>query len=255
MTPGSADPCRAAAQHAAFVRTLRLNAAHIQELSFVHGAYDSVFVKDCAITIDGRALLASARHPQRRSELPARREELERLGLDVEDPLPMALEGGDVVVTSDLALLGYGLRSERGSTGPLARFLGVDVVPLELVDDRLYHLDTALSVLSDGTALYCPEAFSPRARRVLEALPFERIAVAPDEALRFATNVVELGDVIVTGTVAPKLAAELERRGRRVVYTPLDEFQRAGGSAACLVLPRYGRAIETPTTAILSTAA
>jgi N-dimethylarginine dimethylaminohydrolase len=55
--------------------------------------------------------------------------------------------------------------------------------------------------------------------------------------VQFALNFVEIGDTIVTGTDAPEVTAALSARGKRVIVTPLDEFQRAGGSAACLLAP------------------
>jgi N-dimethylarginine dimethylaminohydrolase len=242
MRVGAADSQRACAQHAALVRALDRAGARVLRLPFLHGAFDSVFMKDSAILIDrgGRpcALPTTFRHGQRRVETAARAHQLARAGFTVARPLASAIEGGDVHVVAHrgLALLGHGVRSERASTTGLAYFLGCDVVPLELRDPALFHLDTALTVLADDTLVYCSEAFSPASVRALEALHWKRtVDVSLAEAKTFAINIVEVRGTIITGTDTPA-AVELWRSlGRPVIVTPLDQFQLAGGSAACLV--------------------
>lgn len=231
MEVGGADPQRACEEHARFVATLRAHGARVVRLPFLHGEFDSVFVKDSAIVVDGRVLPATPRFAERSDEPTARAHQYARLGAAVAPPLPTHLEGGDVVIAARrrLAFMGHGFRTDAASAMPLARFLGCEVVALELVDPALYHLDTALAVLSDGTLLACPDAFTLSARRTLQRLPFDLRWVARDEALAFALNIVELDDVLVARTTASAL------RDRRVVTVQLDEFLRAGGSAACLV--------------------
>jgi len=242
MRVGAADPKRACAQHAALVRALERAGARVLRLPFLHGAFDSVFMKDSAILIerDGRALAlpTTFRHGQRRVETASRARQLARAGFTVARPLSTAIEGGDVHIVAHrgLALLGHGVRSDLASIKGLAYFLGCDVVPLELRDPALFHLDTALTVLSDDTLVYCREAFTPASARALEALHWKRmIDVSLADAMTFAINIVEVRGTIITGTDTPA-AIELWRSlGRPVLVAPLDQFQLAGGSAACLV--------------------
>ena len=49
MRVGAVDTARAVRQHASFVRALRQCGAHIEVIAFVHGAFVSVFAKDCAM--------------------------------------------------------------------------------------------------------------------------------------------------------------------------------------------------------------
>ena len=209
-------------------------------LPFLHGAFDSVFMKDSAILVardgDLYALPSTFRHEERRVETAPRTQQLARAGFSFARPLPTRLEGGDVQVIAHrrLALLGHGVRSERASSTGLAYFLGCDVIPVELRDPDLFHLDTALTVLSDDTLVYCRDAFTPCSQRALDALRFKRVIdVALKDACRFALNIVEVRGAIVTGT--PGSEALWRSLGRRVVVAPLDQFQLAGGSAACLV--------------------
>lgn len=236
MRVGASDPDLSCAQHARFVRALRRAGARVLQLPFLHGAFDSVFMKDSAILVDGdrpRALPTTFRHGERVIESEARSGQLARAGFDVADQLPTHLEGGDVLVIPhrSLALLGHGVRSHRDSARGLAAFLGCDVIPLELADEAMFHLDVALTVLSDDTLVYCPEAFTPTARRTIESLAFAHVrTVSAAEASRFSLNIVEVGRTIVTGTPSAHLWPD-----REVIVAPLDQFQLAGGSAACLV--------------------
>ena len=100
----------------------------------------------------------------------------------VEHASVIAVEGGDIVMApyTGAALLGTGFRSAKSSSAALAKFLDRTVVTLELVDPHLYHLDTAFTVLADGTALICEDAFSRDSLRVIrrmgwnELLPISR---------------------------------------------------------------------------------
>ncbi|WP_244237294.1 dimethylarginine dimethylaminohydrolase family protein [Corallococcus llansteffanensis] len=243
MKVGAVAWRRACGQHRAFLRVLREAGASCFELPFVHGAYDSVFAKDNAVLVsqDGelRALLATMRHGQRRGEQRARARWLAARGFDVIEPSCVHIEGGDVAMlpAGRGALLGYGQRSTQRAAGVLEAFLDAPVTPLELCDPYLYHLDTALTVLSDGTALVCPEAFTPESLRTLARTEGigQVVPIARDDALAFGLNLVEVGNTVIVGARVPRVEAVLRGLGRRPVSVRLDQFHLAGGSAACLV--------------------
>ena len=58
----------------------------------------------------------------------------------------------------------------------------------------------------------------------------------PEDAARFAANAVVVGRNIVLSSCSAALRRTLEERGYRMIETPLDAFQRSGGSACCLTL-------------------
>src|SRR3569832_832475 len=118
MRIGAVDFERAAGQHLALRTALCRAGAQVIDLPFVHGAYDSVFIKDSAILIErngsAQALLCAPRFSERRCEQLARAARLYRLGVCVQAPPSEPLEGGDVVMLpGGRALLGHGLRSAR----------------------------------------------------------------------------------------------------------------------------------------------
>lgn len=243
MRVGAACPERANRQHGELVATLRSLGALVDEVPFVHGAFDSVFAKDSAVVIERaggivEALVARPRFVERQTEQEARTSALVAHGIRVIGTSSAALEGGDVVVLpgAQTAFLGHGFRSDPGAAQDLADLLGADVTCLALRDPRLYHLDMALAVLDDGTALVCTDALTRESVAVLEAHPFvtDVVRVPLDEALRFGTNVVQVGSTIVTAADAPTTRRALGERGYRVRRVRLDDFHHAGGSAACL---------------------
>ena len=239
MRIGETSPERARAQHAGLVRALRHAGAQVRELGFVHGAFDCVFMKDSVVLAargDARgALPATFRCEERMIESASRSRALAQLGFTVAPSLAVPLEGGDICVVEHrrIALLGHGVRSSRDAAPGLAAFLGYEVHPLELRDPALFHLDTALTVLPDDTLVYCPDAFTPAALATLRGLRFARThEVTSELACTFGLNVVPVGATLVTGTSTPALWEALDLPA---IYTPLDQFQLAGGSAACLV--------------------
>ena len=243
MQPGAADPEGAQAQHAAFVNVLREAGARLLPVPFIHAAFDSVFTKDAAILTEHRgvrlALLSRFEGAERRREETVRGRHYEAMGFSVMGAPPLPLEGGDVVrVKNGPVLLGYGQRSRRAAAPVLESFLDREVLPLELVDPWLYHLDTALAALDDGTILCCREAFTNQGlQRLMQHPAVKEIHFIPRvEACRFALNLVQLGRTIVTGTPkVPVLNRLLQARGFRVRSVDLSQFHLAGGSAACLV--------------------
>lgn len=244
MAIGAVDFERAAAEHAAFVSALAATGAQLLKLPFVHGAYDSVFVKDPALLLvrrgRGKALLARFQHPERRQERTARAQAYEQQGYEVttDDQAP-TWEGGDVVMlpSGEGLFLGHGFRSHFAAAAWLERHAGVPVWPLELSDPRLYHLDMVFTILPDGTGLVCPWGLTARSLRVLEQVRGVRrlIRVSRESALRFALNLVAIGDTVVLGSHDPPVEAIVKALGYRCVVVPLRQFHLAGGSAACLV--------------------
>lgn len=240
MQVGSTSLDRACAQHDALVQALTACGAVVQRHPFVRGCFDCVFAKDNAVlarTARGRrALVCRPRHDVRAREQLARARSLSRHGYHV-DHARHHLEGGDVVRATGGLLLGHGFRSEPDAARELASWSGLDVLAVELVDPHLYHLDTALAALPDGTVLVCPDALAPASLRALRRWPRARriVEVARDEALRFGLNLVAVGRRAILSRGAPGVERALASLGYEPLTLELDEFHRAGGSAACLV--------------------
>jgi N-dimethylarginine dimethylaminohydrolase len=237
----------AAQQWTGLEEALRAAGAAIDYVAPRPGLPDLVFTANAAVVLDGTALLARFRHPERQGEEPVFASAFEGLrerGLierTVTLPDGVVMEGaGDCLFDEarNLFWMGFGQRSERRAVDAVAQTFGLGVVPLELVDPRFYHLDTAFCPLPTGDVIYHAGAFTDEgrieiARRVPES---KRIVLSDEEATQFSANAVCVGRTIVMSRCTDSLRKRLERRGYQVAATPLDTFLRSGGSAACLTL-------------------
>lgn len=204
-------------------------------------APDVVFTASAALMIGNLAIVSSFRHAERRREQPVYRAALARAGYATTFLRQTYFEGaGDALFDRVRPLLyaGYGWRTERGATLQLQEIVGCRVLPLLLVDERFYHLDTALCPLSSGHVLAHMDAFSPHAQTMLRRAiePGYLIEVTIDDALRFACNALEVGDAVVMHDCSRRLRERFHDAGYRVFCTELTEFVTSGASAKSLTL-------------------
>ena len=202
------------------------------------GLPDLVFTANAGLIHGRTAILSRFRHPQRQGEEPVFQDHLTKLGFDV-----VALsaddyfEGaGDALFCGETLFAGYRIRSSVRSLQRVAARIGVQVLPLELTDERFYHLDTCFCPLNPTTAIWFPPAFDHYGRQVIEANVPALIALEEAEATCFAANAVVVARSVVTNVGCPRLHEQLRGAGFDPVATPLSEFVRAGGSAKCLTL-------------------
>lgn len=244
---GEALHATAARQWQGLFRALGANGANIETVEPRDGLPDLVFTANSAVVLDGKALLARFRHPQRRDEEPvfaaAFRALRARRLIDEIATLPpgVALEGaGDCLWDPHRRMfwMGNGFRTDAAAREIVAAEFGVPCVALALADPSYYHLDTAFSPLPCGTVMYHPGAFTPDALVEIHArvAPEQRIELSPADAARFAANAVSFGRTILLSACSEALRAQLNDRDYKVVKTPLAAFLRSGGSACCLTL-------------------
>ena len=245
-------------QWQALRRALSAEGVEIEFVPAVAGVPDLVFTANAAVVMDGKALLARFRHPERQREEPHFARAFHALMasgyVETVAHLPdgLVLEGaGDCVWdgTRGLFWIGYGQRSDRAAQSAVEDAFGLEVVALELADPRFYHIDTTLCPLTQGDVIYFPGAFTSDGLAAIRAriAPDARIEIDADDATTLAANAVCLDDTIILSRCSAGLRRSLEARGYRVVETPLDAFLRSGGSAFCLTLRldrRSGRTLR-----------
>ena len=210
----------------------------ISLLTPVQGLPDLVFTANAAMIYGRRAILAHFRHHQRQGEESLCAAWFRKHGFAVEQlPEGRYFEGaGDALFCGETLIAGYKIRSDVRSQQMIGELIGREVIPLELIDDHYYHLDTCFCPLAAGEAIWFPGAFDDYGRRALtERIP-SLIEVAAEEAQSFACNAVVVGRNVVTTTGCPQLHRDLKARGYTPHETPLSEFIKAGGSAKCLTL-------------------
>jgi N-dimethylarginine dimethylaminohydrolase len=150
------------------------------------------------------------------------------------------LEGhGDLLWHPDRSRIwaAYGFRSTRGGVEKFAaamQELDLPVIPLQLVDEHCYHLDTCLCPLNDDAALIYAGAFSPESLKAVRA-GWKRIhELTRDEALQFMGNGIVVNGRFITARLSQNLQRILAQEGLTPVVVDTSEFEKSGGSVFCM---------------------
>ena len=235
------DSARAMSQWHALMDVLSQDVgAGIEQMPAVEGLPDMVFTANAGVVVGRRALVSRFRYPERQREEVHferwfREQKYEVLTMDK----TLYFEGaGDLLGFQDAWFGGYRQRSDIRAFPKVGDMFQREIIPLELIDPRFYHLDTCFCPLSGGELLYFPPAFDAYGQAAIaKRIPdTRRLTVPEDEALRFACNAVCIGKHIVIPAGCPRTTQLLEARGYRTYAVQLDEFMKSGGAAKCLTL-------------------
>src|SRR5436305_9040626 len=183
--------------------------AGLDDVEPADGLPDMPFAANAGLVHDGTFIPARFRFPQRQPEVPHFTSWFRDRGYRVV-PLPSSgtFEGeGDALFQPGAPLVwgGYGVRTSLQAHRDLADLLDVEVIPLRLVDERFYHLDTCFCPLPGGRVVYYPAAFdhdslAPIRARVPAA---NRCEVDASDALSYACNAVVAGGAYITNFAGP----------------------------------------------------
>jgi N-dimethylarginine dimethylaminohydrolase len=212
----------------------------LERMDPIAGLPDMVFTANAGVLHGRLAVTSRFRHPERQREERYFEQWFRAHGYDVtvlEEGL--YFEGaGDLLGFSDIWFGAYRQRTDIRAYPRLSEIFNREIIPLELVNPRFYHLDTCFCPLSGGELLYYPSAFDPYAQTVLsDRIAKDRQMIVPEvEALRFACNAICIGRHVVLPEGCPDTMKQLKERGYQPHAVPLDEFMKAGGSAKCLTL-------------------
>jgi N-dimethylarginine dimethylaminohydrolase len=225
-------------QWSALYETIRSLGVKVDLIKPVRGLPDLVFTANAGLVFENLFIGSRFRYGVRQGEATyfedwARGRDFEIIEL----PPGYNFEGaGDALFCGETLIAGYRFRSDVRSHQWIGERLGVEVLPLELIDPRFYHLDTCFCPLAPDLALYYPGAFDQYGCSVLHDRIPNLIEVAIEEAISFSCNAVVVGKTVLLNDGAPKLAQDLRDRGLAVHMLGFSEFIKSGGSAKCLTL-------------------
>jgi N-dimethylarginine dimethylaminohydrolase len=232
------DRDRAHDQWTALVRALTDAGADVELMDPHPDVPDLVFTANAGIVNGTQFIPARFRHPQRQPETEFNRAWFAARGFRVDElPEDVCQEGaGDALPFAGGLVSGYRFRSDAKSHADLSRLTGASVRSIELVDDRLYHLDLTFCPLDARRAIVAPLGWDHYGRRVIDAVVPEPLVLEDDEALAFVANSVVVGSRIVMPSCPARVGRQLEAWGFDVAVVPVDEFLKAGGGCRCLTL-------------------
>jgi N-dimethylarginine dimethylaminohydrolase len=212
----------------------------LERMTPLPGLPDLVFTANAGLVVGRSAVVSRFRYPERQREEPYFEQWFREQGYEVMTvESGLHFEGaGDLLGFPHTWFGGYRQRSDIGVYPILSERFQQEIIPLELIDSRFYHLDTCLCSLSGGELLYFPAAFGGDDRQAIaERIPDDlRFAVPPDEAVKFACNAVCIGQHVVLPAGCLTTQNWLQSRGYTTHPVQLDEFIKSGGAAKCLTL-------------------
>lgn len=232
------DPALARGQWAVLKEVLADVGAEIRLMNPVNGLPDLVFTANAGLVWGTSVFLPRFRHAARQGETHVDAACFRDHGFQtITLPEEMDFEGaGDALFCGDTLFAGYMIRSDASAMQWVAGEMDCRVIPLQLIDEHYYHLDTCFCPVSETEAIYFPAAFDDYGLQALNEYIPTLITVESEEAARFACNAVVIGRNVVLNTGCPKLEAELQALDYDTRSTELGEFIKAGGSAKCLTL-------------------
>jgi N-dimethylarginine dimethylaminohydrolase len=190
--------------------------------------------------VAGHTLSARFANPQREPEAAVHAAWHQRNGIlygggEVQQPIAVNEAEGDFAVLSKRILAGYGFRTTPAAHRELAALTNREVISLELVDPRLFHLDLALAVLDDvrDHIAYYPEAFSQESRRLLAELLPDALIANEHDAYAFGLNAVSDGLHVFIPSGTQQLREDLAAAGYWPISVDLSELVKGGGNVKC----------------------
>lgn len=147
---------------------------------------------------------------------------------------------------------GYGERSEERTYEWMRDQFGMEIIPLELVDPYLYHLDCSIFPIDRETTMVCTEMFESEELAELEQYT-DIVDVSADSAYSGICNCVRLGNTIMNASNIHDLerdsedyAFELSKnraledivvsRGFELSLFNLSEYLKGGALLSCMIM-------------------
>ena len=251
------DVEKAKAEHAAILKCFEEAGIELVKVNPPKDCQDGVYTANWALVKDGVAVMARLPEARKAEEAYARKC-LEEQGIKtVLVPDNYLYSGqGDSLRCGKYLFGGRGYRSDPEAQQFAAKTLGLELIQVhakpQLNDDGTEHinpvtnhadsfwydLDLAISVIDEHTIAYCPGALDEESNQKIEAITdLDKIKVDFDECTKgFANNLVSTGKHVIMSNHAPKLQAELEKRGLICLTPDVTELKEGGGYIRCVSL-------------------
>ena len=204
--------------------------------------------------------------PPRRGEEKAALDYFKAAGYKTEK-CPFYFEGeADLKHIVDNVYIGaYGIRTERKALDWFAEQYGMKVIPIEMTDERNYHLDTEIFPLTSTELLVAVSALKPAEIKAIEKVA-DIIEVPKNLAYAGTTNCVRTQNLLLCGSALEALEAAgihddewKEQRDKRhfleevaakhdmmLVMPDLSEMSKSGADLSCNVLHCNRKAYSVP---------
>ena len=220
-----------AAEHEAYARALGQAGVSVEILDPLEDFPDSVFVEDPALVFGNGAILLNPGAASRAGESEHLLPVLER-----QFPTVMRIEdghadGGDVLVTPEMVMIGLSARTDEAGARSLAGLLRGLGHKAEIVNPPrgALHLKTIATLIDEETILTTAEG---QASGLFDR--FRQIVVdASEEA---ATNALRINDTLLLSASAPRIAERLDKAGYWLALLDTTHINRIDAGLSCMSL-------------------
>lgn len=255
------DVEKAKREHADICAAFKQAGIEVVQVPPPETSQDGVYTANWALTRGNKAVMANLPN-MRKSEEEYAEKRLRELGFEiVKLPAHLKFSGqGDSLPCGNLLFTGTTYRTDDLVHKMLAEELGYEVIGVQTIpetdengvpvtnpvtgwpDSFFYDLDLAISIIREDLIAWCPDAFTPESQKKIRELDIDKIEVSYQEATEAsACNLVSTGETVVMGNKAPKLKAELERHGLKVLTPEVSELMKGGGFIRCCSLTLNNR--------------
>ena len=247
---------KAKAEHALILDCFKKAGIKLIKVAPPKNCQDGVYTANWGLVKDGIAVLSRLPKARKAEEAYAKKC-LEKQGIKtVSVPGNYLFSGqGDSLRCGKYLIAGTGYRSDIEAQQFAAATLGLEPVLIHAkpqlnddgsehinpvtnhADSLWYDLDLAVSVINNRTIAYCPDALDEESNKKLQSLNLDQILVDYEECTKgFANNLVSTGKHVIMSNKAPKLQAELEKRGLICLTPDVTELKKGGGYIRCASL-------------------
>lgn len=228
MDRGQPDADTYRTEHAAYLAALEQCGVETMVLPPLEAFPDSVFVEDAALCLPAGFVILRPGAPARRGEAEEMAADFENLGHAFTRIESGCIDGGDILVTDQVVMVGRSARTDQEGFEALADLLTAWGYATRLVETPgdVLHLKSDCAILDTETVL----ATGRLARsgcfgefRVLEV-------PAGEEA---AANSIRVNDHVLVPQGYPATAERLDQAGYRVITVPATQAALLDGGLSC----------------------
>ncbi|MEI6728626.1 MAG: arginine deiminase-related protein [bacterium] len=239
MKPGTVDTQKALDQWHNLVAAYKASGIEVEILDQKKGLADMVFAADQGLIVSKERkilLLSNFKYTQRQGESLEYKRWFIDQGYRV-DTLPKQLTfegGGECIPWNGKFFIGEGFRNNSDTYKYIEKKYKVEFIPLKLINEKFYHLDTCFFVLNQTTAFYYPPALAEKSITKLEQLFPNLIEFTTQEIEAFAANSVVTENSVFMQTGSQTFKDKVEFLGYTVIQADISEFIKSGGGIHCL---------------------
>jgi len=236
MQPGTINKEKALQEWKKLVQAYKNQGIIVEVIKQQKGSPDMVFATDQGIVQGKKVLLSKFWKDERKKESDHYEKWFLKNNYKVSYlPDGVYFEGnGDSYLWNDKLFIGVGYRADMKTCKVVGKLLDREVIPLEIIDSKFYHLDVGFFPLNNETIFYYPPAFSQKSRGVLKKLVPNLIEFSQEEAYGFCANSVVTDHHVVHQKNNKSFTDKLTDLGYKSIEIDAGEFMKSGGGIHCL---------------------